>query len=33
MSIDENDLEFEGEWIDSINMKLTRDSWLNKRSV
>ena len=27
-SIDENDLEFEGEWIDSINMKLTREHWL-----
>jgi RimJ/RimL family protein N-acetyltransferase len=29
-SIDENDLEFEGEWIDSINMKLTRDDWMRK---
>lgn len=27
-SIDERDLEFEGEWIDSINMKLTREEWL-----
>jgi len=27
-SIDKNDLEFEGEWIDSINMILTRDNWL-----
>ncbi|WP_047983209.1 GNAT family N-acetyltransferase [Ornithinibacillus californiensis] len=26
-SIDERDLEYEGEWIDSINMKLTRDRW------
>ncbi|SFJ88823.1 diamine N-acetyltransferase [Halobacillus dabanensis] len=26
-SIDENDLEFEGEWVDSINMKLTREIW------
>jgi RimJ/RimL family protein N-acetyltransferase len=26
-SVDENDLEYEGEWIDSINMKLTRDTW------
>lgn len=29
-SIDENDLEFEGKWIDSINMILTRESWLNR---
>lgn len=29
-SIDKNDLEFEGEWIDSINMKLTRDNWMEK---
>lgn len=29
-SIDENDLEFEGKWIDSINMNLTRENWLNK---
>ena len=27
-SIDENDLEYEGEWIDSINMKLTREEWM-----
>ncbi|MGG0668428.1 GNAT family protein [Lederbergia citrisecunda] len=33
VSIDENDLEFEGEWIDSINMKLTKDSWLSRKSV
>lgn len=26
-SIDKNDLEFEGKWIDSINMKLTRENW------
>jgi diamine N-acetyltransferase len=26
-SIDKNDLEFEGEWIDSINMKMTRENW------
>ena len=32
-SIDEKDFEFEGEWIDSINMKLTREEWLNRRSV
>lgn len=30
-SIDENELEFEGKWIDSINMILTRDSWLKRR--
>ncbi|MCM3455815.1 GNAT family N-acetyltransferase [Heyndrickxia oleronia] len=29
-SIDENDLEFEGKWIDSINMKLTRENWINR---
>ncbi|MFD2442658.1 GNAT family N-acetyltransferase [Bacillus sp. CGMCC 1.16607] len=29
-SIDEKDLEFEGEWIDTIIMKLTREAWLNK---
>ena len=27
-SIDENELEFEGDWIDSVNMKLTQDDWL-----
>jgi diamine N-acetyltransferase len=27
-TVDENDLEFEGEWIDSINMKLTREDWM-----
>ncbi|MFG6147385.1 GNAT family N-acetyltransferase [Halobacillus sp. B23F22_1] len=27
-SIEEKELEFEGEWIDSINMKLTREEWL-----
>ena len=32
-SVDEKDLVFEGEWIDSINMKLTREEWLNSRSV
>lgn len=31
-SVDKDDLEFEGEWIDSINMKLTRDNW-NKRRM
>lgn len=29
-SIDENELEIEGEWIDSINMKLTREIWMGK---
>lgn len=29
-SIDKNELEFEGEWIDSINMKLTRENWMKK---
>jgi diamine N-acetyltransferase len=27
-TVGENDLEFEGEWIDSINMKLTREDWM-----
>ena len=31
-SIDENELEFEGEWIDSINMKLTKANWLKRES-
>ena len=31
-SIDENELEFDGEWIDSINMKLTREDWVRKKS-
>ncbi|WP_431802353.1 GNAT family N-acetyltransferase [Halobacillus andaensis] len=30
-SVEENELEFEGEWIDSINMKLTREDWLQKQ--
>ncbi|WP_079478440.1 GNAT family N-acetyltransferase [Halobacillus salinus] len=31
-SVDKDDLEFEGEWIDSINMKLVKEDWLrNKR--
>ncbi|MBP3951753.1 GNAT family N-acetyltransferase [Bacillus suaedae] len=30
-SIDENELEFEGEGIDSINMKLTREVWSSKK--
>lgn len=29
-SIDENELEHDGEWIDSINMKLTRETWERK---
>ena len=31
-SIEENDLKFEGEWIDSINMKLTKESWLKRKA-
>ena len=31
-SVDKNDLEYEGQWIDSINMKLTRGTWLKKRA-
>lgn len=27
-SIDKNELEYDGEWIDSINMVLTRERWL-----
>ena len=29
-SVDKNDLKFEGQWIDSINMKLSRDNWMKK---
>ncbi|MGG4489968.1 GNAT family N-acetyltransferase [Metabacillus idriensis] len=29
-SVDKNELEFEGEWIDSINMKLTREDWMKR---
>lgn len=32
-SIDENDLEFDGKWIDSINMVLTRENWENRKNV
>jgi RimJ/RimL family protein N-acetyltransferase len=34
-SLDKNDLEFEGKWIDSINMKLTREKWveINKLNI
>ncbi|WP_044476998.1 GNAT family N-acetyltransferase [Oceanobacillus massiliensis] len=31
--IDKNDLEYEGEWIDSINMKLTRENWINRKNA
>ncbi|MBM7097585.1 GNAT family N-acetyltransferase [Bacillus sp. H-16] len=30
-SIDKNELECEGEWIDSINMKLIREDWMKKQ--
>jgi RimJ/RimL family protein N-acetyltransferase len=30
-SIDKNDLEFEGEWVDSINMVLLREDWKKGR--
>ncbi|RUL50327.1 GNAT family N-acetyltransferase [Lysinibacillus antri] len=30
VSIDKNQLEFEGAWIDSINMKLTRENWIKQ---
>ena len=29
-SIDENELEYEGDWIDSVNMKLMREDWLRE---
>ncbi|WP_282035128.1 GNAT family N-acetyltransferase [Metabacillus indicus] len=31
VSIDKGELEHDGKWIDSINMKLTRENW-EKRS-
>jgi RimJ/RimL family protein N-acetyltransferase len=31
-SVDKNDLKYEGEWIDSINMKLTREGWNKKHA-
>lgn len=31
-SVDKNDLEYEGQWIDSINMKLTRERWDKKNA-
>lgn len=30
-SIDENELEFEGNWVDSVNMKLKREDWLREK--
>lgn len=32
-SVDKNELEFEGQWIDSINMKLLRDNWMKRRDI
>ncbi|MDX7255019.1 GNAT family N-acetyltransferase, partial [Klebsiella pneumoniae] len=32
-SVDKNELEFEGEWIDSINMKLTREDWMKSQEI
>lgn len=32
-SIDEKELEFEGTWIDSINMKLTRENWTKRKNL
>lgn len=31
-SIDENELNYDGKWIDSINMKLTRETWTKKHA-
>ncbi|SHG45178.1 diamine N-acetyltransferase [Ornithinibacillus halophilus] len=31
-SIDENELEYDGKWIDSINMSLTREDWEKRRN-
>ncbi|MEH7384526.1 GNAT family protein [Bacillus sp. JJ1521] len=31
-SIDKNELEFDGKWIDSINMVLTRENWQNRKN-
>lgn len=33
VSIDENDLEYEGEWFDSINMRMTKDNWLEHKDI
>ncbi len=30
-SVDKKDLEYEGEWIDAFNMKLTREKWMNNK--
>lgn len=32
-SVDKNELEFEGEWIDSINMYLTRAVWFERKKL
>ncbi|WP_191559336.1 GNAT family N-acetyltransferase [Metabacillus idriensis] len=32
-SVDKNEFEFEGEWIDSINMKLTREDWMKSQEI
>lgn len=32
-SVDKNDLEYDGKWIDSINMKLTREDWDKNRII
>jgi len=31
-SVDKNELEYEGQWIDSINMNLSRDNWMERPS-
>lgn len=31
-SVDKNDLEYEGKWIDSINMIFTRDKWKKRHT-
>ncbi|CEI83080.1 acetyltransferase [Oceanobacillus oncorhynchi subsp. incaldanensis] len=33
VGINENELEFEGEWIDSMQMKLTRETWLSEEKT
>lgn len=32
-SVDKNEFEIEGEWIDSINMKLTREDWMKSQEI
>jgi len=32
-SVDKNELEFEGQWIDSINMNLSRDNWMERPAL